>query len=268
MGEVFETTDLETVEHVLSDTYGKMRLSAPGASGALRMSQTPVSSSVRLDRVTFTMSLEASVSQLGVLVFGELKSGRLRFESGRSDRRFGPGGVYFAAQPDHPYAATMEETVLEQAVLDAAGGADACDLQRHDPQTAALVVEAQRGLRDEFAVFFASAGPARKTASTAAVISRQAVIVDDIDHSPVYRGRRVLDAMRAAGIRAVHSYPLPDAGGEVRGVLSLYYWRRSAQRDVSSLIAAAAAQALRRLWDEPGSGPGREPDQLGVREAG
>ena len=97
MTEIFETTDLETVEYTLSDTYGKMRLSAPDARGAMRMSQTPLGSSARLDCFTFTMSLDASVSQLGVLVFGELKSGRLRFESGRSDRRFGPGGVYFAA---------------------------------------------------------------------------------------------------------------------------------------------------------------------------
>jgi AraC-like DNA-binding protein len=86
----------------------------------MRISQTPVTSSVRLDCFTFTMSLDASVSQLGILVFGELKSGRLRFESDRSDRRFGPGSVYFAVQPGYPYAATMEQTVLEQAVLDAA----------------------------------------------------------------------------------------------------------------------------------------------------
>ena len=172
---------------------------------------------------------------------------------------------------DEEFLAVADRPAIVGAILVAAvtvGGADACDLQRCDPQTATLVVEAQRGFSGEFAAFFASAGPAGQTASSAAVSSREPVIVDDVGRSLVYRGRRVRDAMRAAGIRAVHSYPLPDADGEVRGVLSLYYWRRSAQRGVSSLIAAAAAQALRGLWDEPGSGPGREPDQLGAQEAG
>jgi hypothetical protein len=172
---------------------------------------------------------------------------------------------------DGEFLAVADRPAIMHAILVAAvtaGGADASDLQRHDLQTATLRMEAQRGLSDDFAAFFASAGPARQTASTAAVISREAVIVDDIDHSPVYRGRRVLDAMRAAGFRAVHSYPLPDTDGEVRGVLSLYYWRRYAAEayPASSRRPPPRRPADRIIWSNPTGCDG--PDGVPARVAG
>ena len=116
MGEVFEATDPEPIEHVLGDAYAKMRI-RPGTRGAMRMTRTPVSPA-RLDQFRFTMDLDAGVDPLGVLVFGHLISGRVLFESDRNERHFVPGSVFLVAQPEHPYTAALRDFEIENAVLD------------------------------------------------------------------------------------------------------------------------------------------------------
>ena len=76
--------------------------------------------------------------------------------------------------------------------------------------------------------------------------AREAVIVDDVNDSPVFAGSPALEQLRVADSRAMHSYPLLTADGGVYGVLSLHYHQPSPRRGVPELIAAGAAHALRR----------------------
>jgi hypothetical protein len=100
----------------------------------------------------------------------------------------------------------------------------------------------------------ATAGPAQPGIGILALATRQPVIVDDIEFSPVIKGR-ARAALRASRIRAVHAYPLLDGGGQVHAVLSLHYWQPSPRRDTSCLIAEAAAQALSKFVSRPAAEP-------------
>jgi AraC-like DNA-binding protein len=119
--QVFETRDMEVTEHLLHHVYGSMRLSASSERHGLRLAQTDLTSAVRLDHTSFAMHLEVSdANPLGVLLFGELKSGLVRYGSDGSERYYRPGQVYLAAQPDHYYNGTIDDTEVELAVLDPA----------------------------------------------------------------------------------------------------------------------------------------------------
>jgi len=59
MGEVFETSDMEAAERVLSDAYGSMRISARGPRRGMRLARTLLTQAASLDHLTFTMSFDA-----------------------------------------------------------------------------------------------------------------------------------------------------------------------------------------------------------------
>jgi anti-anti-sigma factor len=120
LGEVFETSDIQAAERVLSDAYGNMRITARGQRRGMRLSQVSLTPAVRFDHVTFAMSFDATADPPGALVFGELKSGLARYGSDGSDRHCRPGDVYMPARPEHPYTATIEDTEAELAVIDPA----------------------------------------------------------------------------------------------------------------------------------------------------
>lgn len=119
MGEIFESTDPETIEHVLGGAYARMRI-RPGRHGAMRMASTPVGPA-RLDEFRFTMDFDAGVEPLGALVFAHVTSGRIVLESDHEERRLVPGEVALVAQPEHPYTAAMRDMEIANAVLDPAG---------------------------------------------------------------------------------------------------------------------------------------------------
>jgi hypothetical protein len=163
------------------------------------------------------------------------------------------GGTGAAAFLDEDFLAIADKPAVVAAILDAAttaGGADFCDLQLYDPVTASLRMEALRGFSADFAVFFATVDATSPTACAAALTTRQAVLVDDVAHSPVFDASPALVQLRAAGSRAVRSYPLLAASGELYGVLSLHYRQRAPRRGNPGLVAAAAARALRRHREE------------------
>lgn len=120
MGETFQSTDPELIQHTLSSSYGRMRLRARGEPHEMRQTQSPLSPAARLDHVSFAMSFDADADPLGVLVFGDLKSGRIRHSSDGSDRCYRPGSLYLTVLPGHPSTGTVEDADLETAVLDPA----------------------------------------------------------------------------------------------------------------------------------------------------
>jgi GAF domain-containing protein len=136
------------------------------------------------------------------------------------------------------------------AIVDAAlttGAADFCDLQLYDPATASLRMEAVRGFSRDFATFFATVDGGQQTACAAALHARHAVLVDDVDESPVFAGSPALEQLHVAGSRAVRSYPLLAASGEVFAVLSLHYSQTAPRHGMPDLVAAGATHALQRI---------------------
>jgi len=63
MGEVFETSDMEAAERVLSDAYGSMRISARGPRRGMRLARTLLTQAASLDHLTFTMSFDATAAR-------------------------------------------------------------------------------------------------------------------------------------------------------------------------------------------------------------
>src|SRR5262249_4117920 len=120
VGEVFETTDVELAEHTLSSTYGSMRLCAHGERRGMRLAHARLTPAARLDYVSFAMTFDADAAPPDTLIFGELKSGRVRHGSDHGDRYYGPGQPFLAVQPEHSYTATVADAEAEAAVIDPA----------------------------------------------------------------------------------------------------------------------------------------------------
>ncbi|WP_433219731.1 GAF domain-containing protein [Dactylosporangium sp. CS-047395] len=137
-------------------------------------------------------------------------------------------GAEALALIDHDFLAVADRPTIVAAMLDVArtvGRADFSDLQIYDPVTAALRMEAHRGFSDDFLEYFATVGAGQPTACAAAVRTRQAVVVDDVTRNPIFAGQPTLAPIRAAGSRAIRSYPLLTPDGRIHGVLSLHYRR-------------------------------------------
>ncbi|MCO8269766.1 GAF domain-containing protein [Actinoplanes sp. TRM 88003] len=177
-------------------------------------------------------AIDAEVAETRRRLLADLRRGAGRNGLGFLD----PG---FLALADRP---TIAEAVLESALV--AGRADFCDLRGYDAATAGLHRQGQRGFDDDYLAFFDGLGGDRVTAWSVAAATREAVLIDDVLRSPVFGDRAILDTVRAAGVRAVYSYPLLDSYGVLYGVLSLHYRRPSPRHGMPELVAAGAARAL------------------------
>jgi len=116
---VAETTDMETAEDVLSSTYAPVRIHPRGPRCGLRLEQAALGP-VQFHHVDMAMNFEVEGYPLGTLVFGELISGLLRQGSDGIDRHYLPGEVFLAAQPGHPYIATVYGAEMQLTVIDPA----------------------------------------------------------------------------------------------------------------------------------------------------
>jgi len=119
-GEIFETADMDFAEHILSTAYGGVRIGAHGQRRGMRMAQFSLTPALRLDHLSFRMSFDTHAAPRGVLIFGAVRSGLVSHTSDGSHRRLRPGDVYLSAQPDHAFAATVEDTEAEAAIVDPA----------------------------------------------------------------------------------------------------------------------------------------------------
>lgn len=120
MAKVFETTDPEYAQHILRSSYGSLKIDGHGRRGGVRLSQATLSPSIRFDHNSFTMSFDTTGTRLDVLLIGHLRSGRLAYSHGGSERRYRPGDVFLAVPPGRPYTARSAETDIDLAVMDAA----------------------------------------------------------------------------------------------------------------------------------------------------
>jgi len=118
LAEIFETNNLAVAEQVLSSGYASMRVDTRGQRGGIKISRAPLGPSVRLDRNRFLMSLDVTGTPLGVLAIGRLRGGRAAYRTGGHERRYRPGDVFFAVQPELPYAVTSVNADIEVAVIE------------------------------------------------------------------------------------------------------------------------------------------------------
>jgi len=106
--------------------------------------------------------------------------------------------------------------VLHQALL--ATGADKGNIQVLE--AGALRIAAHRGFARPFLDFFATVRDDESACGHALRTGRQ-VIVEDVQTSPVFRGKSALPVLLAAGVRSVCSTPIL-AGERLRGMLSIH----------------------------------------------
>ncbi len=120
--EVLEAAGRESVERLLSGSYQTMRITGHGQRGSLRMTRVSLGPSARLDHNVFTqMSFDVTeAAPLGVLAVGYLRGGRAAVNSDGAERSYGPGDLFLAPQPGHPYTAAASDPEIEVTVLDPA----------------------------------------------------------------------------------------------------------------------------------------------------
>lgn len=142
------------------------------------------------------------------------------------------------------FLALADAPTVHAAVITAAQihtGADGCYLQLPDPVTRSLRIVRQRGLSPELLHHLAGS-----PTGSACWRAGEPVRADDITASPLPVGRDVLAELIAVGIRAMHSYPLPDGGGAVLGVLTLLH-HATGPHPACAVLARHAAAALTYL---------------------
>jgi signal transduction histidine kinase/ActR/RegA family two-component response regulator len=127
-------------------------------------------------------------------------------------------------------------------------GAGHGTLQLREPKTEALRIVAHQGFSAEFLDFCAGAGSG-SAACGRALQTAERVIVEDVDHDPIFADPTMRLVMQRAGVRAVQSTPLLSKGKrDVLGMISTHFDapHRPSERDLRlvDLFARQAADLL------------------------
>lgn len=119
MDSSFETASLEEAAAVLGETYARTHISdrRQPSGTVMRIRQRTLTDDVRLDDLEFGLGFSAEVDPLETLVFTELNSGRTRFDSQGTSRRYAAGQSYLVAQPDQAYIGTIEDITMSMVVM-------------------------------------------------------------------------------------------------------------------------------------------------------
>jgi AraC-like DNA-binding protein len=114
MGELFETTDREVAEHIPRGACASgLHLRTRGQQGDIRLAQEQLSDSVRLERLRFALSFGQQATPPDFVRVGQLRAGRVAYQSGDSERRYLPGDLFIAVYPGDSFAASIEDTNTE-----------------------------------------------------------------------------------------------------------------------------------------------------------
>jgi PAS domain S-box-containing protein len=132
-------------------------------------------------------------------------------------RRLNEIGAY-CAQDGNDVAACLDE-VLKVAIE--ISGAAKGNIQLLN-ETGTLTLATQSGFEEPFVEFFETVATG-DTACGVALLTKQRVIVEDINESEIYAGTRSLEALRKADVLAVQSLPLMSSSGKVLGIISTHF---------------------------------------------
>jgi PAS domain S-box-containing protein len=153
----------------------------------------------------------------------------------------------FCGQPVNSIQSSLQK-ILQTAMTIA--HADKGNLQILDRQSGVLQIAAESGFSKPFLKFFHNVSSDDFSACAVAMREAKYTIVEDITRSDIFAGQPSLDALLAAGVRAVHSVPLISTAGTLVGILSVHHSQphRSVQREVGfmDLLARQAADYLER----------------------
>ena len=143
------------------------------------------------------------------------------------------------------------ESALDE-ILDAAiaiSGADFGNIQLIDPKTSTLRIVAHRGYPQWWLDFWNNASANDGTCGRA-LARGERVIVEDVEHSPIFAGTPALEIQLKAGVRAVQATPIVTAEGKPLGMFSTHYKtpRRPDERGLLllDLLARQAANIIER----------------------
>ena len=160
-------------------------------------------------------------------------------------RRLNEIGAVCAREGDD-VAACLEE-ILKVAIE--ITGADKGNIQLLDNEAGTLTLATQSGFEDPFVEFFESVATG-DTACGVALLTKQRVIVEDINESEIYADTPSLVAMREADVLAVQSLPLMSSSGKVLGIISTHFGtvHRPSEQELRlmDLLARQTADYLER----------------------
>ena len=153
----------------------------------------------------------------------------------------------FCARPINSVHACLQK-ILETAIEVA--HADKGNLQILDQQAGTLQIAVESGFDKPFLKYFRTVKSDEPSACSVAMREAKYTIVEDITRSEIFAGQPSLDALIAAGVRAVHSVPLTSTAGNLVGILSVHYSQpyRPLRRELGfmDLLARQAANYVER----------------------
>jgi GAF domain-containing protein len=131
----------------------------------------------------------------------------------------------------------------------AISGADFGTIQLMDPKTSRLRIVGHRGFPLWWLDFWDETSKGQGVRDRA-LERRERVIVEDVEHSPIFAGTPSLEMQLRAGVRALQSTPLFSRSGNPLGVFSTHYKKpqRPDERALRllDLLARQAADILER----------------------
>ena len=146
-----------------------------------------------------------------------------------------------------------DPTPLLLEIVDAAIGITAADMgnvQLYDRASDSLRIVASRGFRPQDLELFAVIHRGDSTCGTA-LERGERVVVGDVAASAIFAGKPMLEAVLAAGIRALLSTPLISRSGRLVGMLSTHYRAPRVPEDrdlhILDLLARQAADWIERM---------------------
>jgi PAS domain S-box-containing protein len=150
--------------------------------------------------------------------------------------------------------ANLEPLLLK--IVDAAiaiSGADFGNIQLLDAKHSDLKIVAQRGFPGWWLEFWDAVSRGQGVCGTA-LERGERVVVEDVEHSPIFAGTAALEIQRRAGVRAVQATPLVSRSGKPIGMFSTH-WRKPGRPDervlrLLDLLARHAADITESALDE------------------
>lgn len=146
---------------------------------------------------------------------------------------------------------TVLDDILDSAI--AITRADMGNIQLLDRKDNTLRIVVSRGFEPPFLDFFAVVGRFDHSACAFSLFTMQRTIINDINVSPFFVGKRSGEILREAMVRAVQSTPLVGGDGNLMGMISTH-WRipftpsDDALRRLDSLIAQTIDQIGGVTW--------------------
>lgn len=125
---VYESTDLEGAVEIMRAAYGSMRLTSIADRNGLRIARQPLPG-VRLDRMTFGMSVEVRSEPLDVLCIGRVRHGAVAYEFGGTEQHHVKGDVFMGAPNGTDFVSRIDEldaewTIFEPSLLAEVAGVE------------------------------------------------------------------------------------------------------------------------------------------------